>query len=276
MKHGLTKATLIKCIKELNDLKLLHIIQHTERNKTKYKIDYNNYNELLKIIKKETNKKARKNIDNKKQFQKVVLNLYNEYLKNNTTSSDKFNTTDKDLKEKELIRKRNKCSRHFLYENVSDNNKPNNVNFYNNGKFIETITYRYIPMLFKEIEDKEEIHNYFSGKYYADYDTLNTLEYFLMKYKERYGEYHPKISLEKIISITKQIRDLLDNNNIAYEDLDYTTFIEIINEYFNTKNTTKSRELTLYLFLSQNEYGLYMWINTLYIRLYGAQEANMS
>ena len=44
---------------------------------------------------------------------------------------------------------------------------------------------------------------------------------------------------------------------------------EIINEYFNTKNVSKSRELTLYLFLSKDKYGLYSWINTIYTRLYG-------
>ena len=94
MKHGLTKATLIKCINELKKLKLLHVIQHTERNKTKYKIDYDNLNELQKIIKKSMDKKASKTLANKKQFQRVVINLYNEYLKNNTTSCDKFNTTE--------------------------------------------------------------------------------------------------------------------------------------------------------------------------------------
>jgi hypothetical protein len=93
-------------------------------------------------------KKASKTLANKKQFQRVVINLYNEYLKNNTTSSDKFNTTEKDLIEKDLKRKRNKCSKTFSTEN--DTPTIRTINYYNNKVFDESITYYYIPMLFKK------------------------------------------------------------------------------------------------------------------------------
>lgn len=47
---GLSKATLIKTIKELEKDKLLHTIKGTEGNKTKYLIDKYNYNKLMDII----------------------------------------------------------------------------------------------------------------------------------------------------------------------------------------------------------------------------------
>lgn len=264
MKHGLTKATLIKCINELKKLKLLHVIQHTERNKTKYKIDYDNLNELQKIIKKSMDKKASKTLANKKQFQRVVINLYNEYLKNNTTSSDKFNTTEKDLIEKDLKRKRNKCSKTFSTEN--DTPTIRTINYYNNKVFDESITYYYIPMLFKESENKDAINDFLCNTNHIHKEELNTLEYFLYKYHERYGEYHKKIDIVKLRELTQQINEVLEK---PYINNDTDIMTDIINEYFNTKNAIKSRELTLYLFLSKNKYGLYSWIDTIYTRLYG-------
>lgn len=253
---------MIKCINELKELKLLHVIHHTERNKTKYKIDYDNLNELQKIIKKSMDKKASKTLANKKQFQRVVINLYNEYLKNNTTSSDKFNTTEKDLIEKDLKRKRNKCSKTFSTENANSN--PHTVNYYSNNIFNESITYYYIPMLFKESENKQQIIDEIYKK--SNHDTLNVLEYFLSQYHARYGTYHKHIDVVKLRELTQQINDVLEKSYIN-NDTDIMT--EIINEYFNTKNVSKSRELTLYLFLSKDKYGLYSWINTIYTRLYG-------
>ena len=253
---------MIKCINELKELKLLHVIHHTERNKTKYKIDYDNLNELQKIIKKSMDKKASKTLANKKQFQRVVINLYNEYLKNNTTSSDKFNTTEKDLIEKDLKRKRNKCNKTFSTENANSN--PHTVNYYSNNIFNESITYYYIPMLFKESENKQQIINEIYKK--SNYDTLNVLEYFLSQYHARYGTYHKHIDVVKLRELTQQINEVLEKSYIN-NDTDIMT--EIINEYFNTKNVSKSRELTLYLFLNKDKYGLYSWINTIYTRLYG-------
>ena len=265
MKHGLTKATLIKCIKELNDLKLLHVIQHTERNKTKYKIDYDNLNELQKIIKKSIDKKSSKTLTNKKQFQRVVENLYNEYIKNNTTSSDKFNTTEKDLKEKDLKRKRNKCSKTFSTEN--DNNKPHTINYYKNNVFNESITYYYIPMLFKETENKQQIIDEIYKK--SNMETLNVLEDFLSKYHERYGTYHKPIDVNKLRELTQHLSNVLEMLERVDGD-DYIDVIsEIIDEYFNTKNNGRNRELTLQLFLSQDKYGLYSWVNIIHTRLYG-------
>lgn len=264
MKHGLTKATLIKCIKELNDLKLLHVIQHTERNKTKYKIDYDNLNELQKIIKKSIDKKSSKTLTNKKQFQRVVINLYNEHIKNNTTSSDKFNTTEKDLREKDLKRKKNKYSKTFSTEN--DNNKPYIINYYENNVFNESITYYYIPMLFKETENKQQIIDEVYKK--SNYDTLNILEYFLSKYYERYGTYHKHIDVIKLRELTQHLSNVL--KMLEREDGDdYIDVIsEIIDEYFKTKNNGRNRELTLQLFLSQDKYRLYSWVNTIHTRLY--------
>lgn len=266
MKHGLTKATLIKCINELKELKLLHVIHHTERNKTKYKIDYDNLNELQKIIKKSMDKKASKTLANKKQFQRVVINLYNEYLKNNTTSSDKFNTTEKDLIEKDLKRKRNKCNKTFSTENANSN--PHTVNYYSNNIFNESITYYYIPMLFKESENKQQIIDEIYKK--SNYDTLNVLEYFLSKYHERYGTYHKHIDVIKLRELTEHLNNVLKMIKTIHGDdyIDVTT--EIIDEYFNTKNNGRNRELTLQLFLSQDKkYGLYSWVNTIHTRLYG-------
>lgn len=265
MKHGLTKATLIKCIKELNELKLLHVIPHTERNKTKYKIDYDNLSELQKIIKKSIDKKSSKTLTNKKQFQRVVINLYNEYIKNNTTSSDKFNTTEKDLKEKDLKRKRNKYSKTFSTEN--DNNKPHTINYYKNNVFNESITYYHIPMLFKETENKQQIIDDIYKK--SNFGTLQTLEYFLSKYHERYGTYHKPIDVIKLRELIEHLNNALKTIESVDGDEYINVASEIIDEYFNTKNNNKSRELTLYLFLSQDKYGLYPWINTIHARIYG-------
>lgn len=265
MKHGLTKATLIKCIKELNDLKLLHVIQHTERNKTKYKIDYDNLNELQKIIKKSIDKKSSKTLTNKKQFQRVVINLYNEYIKNNTTSSDKFYTTEKDLKEKDLKRKRNKCSKTFSTENANSN--PQTIHFKSNNILITDKTFYYIPMLFKETENKQQIIDEIYKK--SNMETLNVLEYFLEKYHERYGTYHKHIDVIKLRELTQHLNNVLEMLERVDGD-DYIDVIsEIIDEYFNTKNNGRNRELTLQLFLSQDKYGLYSWVNIIHTRLYG-------
>lgn len=257
---------MIKCINELKKLKLLHVIQHTERNKTKYKIDYDNLNELQKIIKKSMDKKASKTLANKKQFQRVVENLYNEYLKNNTTSSDKFNTTEKDLIEKDLKRKRNKCSKTFSTEN--DNNKPHTINYYKNNVFNESITYYYIPMLFKETENKQQIIDEIYKK--LNFSTFQTLEHFLSKYHERYGTYHKYIDVIKLRELTEHLNNVLKMIKTIHGDdyIDVTN--EIIDEYFNTKNNGRNRELTLQLFLSQDKkYGLYSWVSTIHTRLYG-------
>jgi hypothetical protein len=66
--------------------------------------------------------------------------------------------------------------------------------------------------------------------------------------------------------LTQQINEVLEK---PYINNDTDIMTDIINEYFNTKNAIKSRELTLYLFLSKNKYGLYSWIDTIYTRLYG-------
>ena len=78
---GLTERTIIKCIEELEELKLLHVVKHTERNKTKYKIDYDNLAELQKIIKHCTDKTASKTLANRNQFKRVVQNMYYIYLR---------------------------------------------------------------------------------------------------------------------------------------------------------------------------------------------------
>lgn len=44
---------------------------------------------------------------------------------------------------------------------------------------------------------------------------------------------------------------------------------EIIDEYFNTKNNSRSRELTIHLFLSRDDDNTHTWIDTIYKRLYG-------
>ena len=262
-KHGLTKATLIKSIKELNELKLLHVIKNTERNKTKYKIDYDNLQELEKIIKKNINKKASKTLDLKKEFQRVVLKDYNEFIKNNTTSSNKFMTTEKDLIKKDLIRKRNKCSKTFLTENVT--NKPFTINFYINDELKQSVTYYYIPLLFKDIELLDELKEEIYKK--ADFTAFQIMEYFLSKYHERYGLYHQTLSIDKFKELENALIDVI---NKPYIDNDIDIMTEIIDEYFNTKNTNRKRDLTLQLFLSKDKHNvIYSWINTIFVRLYG-------
>ena len=264
-KHGLTKATLIKSIKELNELKLLHVIKNTERNKTKYKIDYDNLQELEKIIKKNINKKASKTLDLKKEFQRVVLKDYNEFIKNNTTSSNKFMTTEKDLIKKDLIRKRNKCSKTFLTENDNSNTKTLTLEFFIKNKATPTITYYYIPMLLKKNEEIETLKDKLFTE--EDFKAFQLIEYFLTKYYERYAEYHKTMTIDKFLELENHLIKAMSNQFID-NDIDIMT--EIIDEYFNTKNTKRKRDLTLQLFLSKDKHDLiYSWINTIFVRLYG-------
>lgn len=266
---GLSKQTLIKSLKELTDLKLIHIIRHTERNKTKYKIDYDNFNELQKIIKKVSNKKASKNLANKKEFQRVVLNLYNEYIKNDTISSDNFNTTDKDLIEKDLIRKRNKYNKTFSKENVCFID-PITINYSRDNVIKQSITYYYISMLFKDPVTRADIIDIITSN--ATKDTLDLLEYFMENFYNRYNKYHRCITLAQFKGILEHLNNAIDIVSDLDQEGYIETFKEIIDEYFKTQNKSRSRELTIHLFLAPGEDNSYPWIDTICKRLYSVYE----
>lgn len=251
---GISKATLIKCIKELEDMQLLHTIKNTERNKTKYKIDNKNYNELLKIIDTIDNKNVKKNSQNAKEVKKVVSNLYNQYLKNDTTNSTNFDTTDKDLKEIKNKNKKERSSKTFLRNAVD-------INYYENKVFIGNKTYHFIPYLFKDTdEEQSNIIKVLCKSKNVGMQEIDTLEYFLQNYYKRYGEYHKPTTDTKVIEILQTINNIYSNYHYIeqVEDMKY-----IIDEYFNTKN----KDLTIWLFISKSDNGLYSWINTIAKRL---------
>lgn len=259
---GLSKATLIKVIKELeNQDKLLHTIKGTEGNKTQYFIDEYSYKKLLECIDDIENKNIKKTKTNASSVKRDVLKLYYEWVNNNTTSSDNFNTTNKDLKEKKNRLKKDKTINRQLLSNCK--HKPITINYYDNNIFDESITYQFIPLLFKDEYNNEDIYDLLcnnSKNKNISKDEINTLEYFLKKYYQYYGTIHRQTTAPKI-------REILQN---LYQVLSYTLYSknikEIIDEYFNTPNT-KQRDLTIYLFLSKNDNGLYSWINKLAIRL---------
>ena len=244
---GLSKATIIKCINNLVDLQLLHKIPHTEKNKTKYKINKKNYLKLMDITDSIDNKNIKKNSFNAKKVKQDVSILYNEYLKNDTTNSDNFDTTNKDLLDKEKSKKR-------LSSKTSFNKDALPVHY---TKANEDVLYYYIPYLFK---DSVEINTiYETLRYISNKRAIDTLEYFLSKYYKRYNQHHQSTT-------TQNIKGILDNIVNAYNMLDYLDYEfmqDIIDEYFTTKN----RNLTIQLFLSKSDNGLYSWINTIAMRL---------
>ena len=256
---GLSKATLIKTIKELEKDKLLHTIKGTEGNKTKYLIDKYNYIKLMDIIDDLEIKSSKKNKQNASVLKKDVLNLYYEWCNNNTTSSDNFNTTNKDLKEKEKLKKI-KSSRQLL----ANNRTPITINFTNNGVLQESITYNFIPKFFKDEYTESDMYNILNKSSNVNYNEIQILEYFLKKYYKYYGIYHKQEKPPKIREILQLIHQASDKSFWNSEDI-YDIFKDIIDEYFNTPNT-KERDLTIYLFLSNKE-GYFSWIDTIANRL---------
>ena len=252
---GLTKQTIIKTIKKLNDLKLLHKRKHGERNKNYYLVDKNNYYKLKDFIDKLENNKIKKSGLNAKQLKKEVLNLYQEYIKNNTISSDNFNTTDKDLIKRDLKRRENKSNRQFL-ENCT--HKPITIDYSINDVFIDSETYYFIPLFFKDEYTDDDIFNFLIANKNGGLDEHKSLEYFLQEYFNYYGKLHRQDKPPKIREILQKIHNI----NIKLDNLDYDKgyIMDIIDEYFKTPNKL-DRDLTIYLFLSDN------WIPTLLNRL---------
>ena len=262
---GLSKATIIKSIKYLEDIKLLHKIPHTEGNKTKYSIDKYNYSNLLKIMDKIENTKAKKDIKSARVFKKDVLNLYQEFYKNNTTSSDNFNTTNKDLKNK-YRSKENKSSSQFLANCI---HQPITIDYFINDVYNESKTYQFIPLFFKDEYSTNEIYNTLNDNDNIGLLEHQILEYFLQSYYKKYGTIHRKEKPPKIREILQTIHNILydyldkigyDADNYNLDNVMYT----IIDEYFNTSNN--KRDLTIYLLLS-NDSGYYGWIDNLSKRL---------
>jgi hypothetical protein len=259
---GLSKATLIKVIKELETKdKLLHTIKGTEGNKTKYLVDGYNYKKLLEIIDTIETNSIKKNKINATSIKRDVLNLYYEWCNNNTTSSDNFNTTNKDLIEKKNKLKNIKSTTRQLLSNCK--HKPITINYYNSYVYDESITYQFIPLLFKdEYSDKDItdiLYNRDKVSNYINKNELDTLEYFLKRYYQYYGYMHKPTTAVKVREILQKIYQVLSKD--IYSDI----LDEIIDEYFNTPNT-KNRDLTIHLFLS-NDNGYYSWINKIAIRL---------
>lgn len=263
---GLSKATIIKTIKELEDLKLLHKIKGAEGNKTKYLIDKFNYNKLIDIINDLDIKNIKKNKHNASVLKKDVLNLYYEWCKNNTTSSDNFDTTNKDLIEKEYKNK-TKSIRHFLSENA---HQPITINYNENNIFKKSASYQFIPLLFKDEYTTDEIYETLNKTSNVYYDEIETLEYFLKSYYRYYGYPHKQLTAPKIREILQTIHNAL---NLSYIRDDKNVIKDIIDEYFNTPNK-KDRDLTIHLFLS-NKNGYYSWINQIAVRLTYASESDI-
>lgn len=227
---GISKSSVDKYIKELEDLKLLQVIRKTERNKNKYKINYDNYNKLISIIDEYENK-------NIKNLKKVVLNLYNEIVKNDTTSSNKNNTTNKDLINKELNKKRiNSKTSLFFNTNLTYKDKE----------------YKYLTRFLKNNNDI----NTYIDLLKNNIDVINILEYFLKSYYLKYYKYHIQVDLKKLKEIIENINDVL----LCYDD---ESLLYIIDEYFKVNG----RDLTIFLFLSKNEFDEFSWIDILNNRL---------
>lgn len=260
---GLSESTIRKCLKSLEqDYKLIHIIKGTERNKNKYLIDKFNYDKLKEIIEIIETKDIKKNKINATSIKQDVLNLYYEWCKNNTTSSDNFIITEKDLKEKEKKLKKSNSNRQLL---SNCKHQPITINYFNNGVYDESITYQFIPLLFKDEYTDKEIYNILCNNDNVSKNIhkkeIDTLEYFLTKYYQYYGTIHKPTTAPKV-------REILQNIYTAFpEYLNYSNdSYLIIDEYFNTPNI-KNRDLTIHLFLSKDENGYYSWINTIAIRL---------
>lgn len=264
---GISRATIIKSIKYLEDIKLLHKIPHTEGNKTKYAIDKYNYNTLLEIMDKIENTKAKKDSNSARAFKRDVLNLYQEYYKNNTTSSDNFNTTNKDLKKKET-KKNNNSNRQFLSNCI---HQPITINYSENDVFKESKTYQFIPLFFKDEYTDKDIYDTLNKSRGVNLLEHQVLEYFLQSYYKYYGKLHRQEKPPKIREILQTIHNVLYDylDKLGYDADTYnldSIMYEVIDEYFNTPNKY-DRDLTIYLLLS-NDNGFYGWINNIMKRLY--------
>lgn len=258
---GLSKATIIKSIKYLESLKLLHTIKGTEGNKTKYLIDKFNYNKLMDIINDIENPKTKKTKENAINIKRDVLNLYNEWYKNNTTSSDNFDTTNKDLIEKDK-NKKIKSSRQFLSNCI---HQPITINYYEDSILLDSVTYQFIPLYFKDSYKEDDIYKTLNNSHNVNYQEHQILEYFLKSYYKYYGYLHKQDTAPKIREILQTIHNIIIDY-LASLDLNYKTMYDVIDEYFNTPNT-KKRDLTLYLLLSKSENGVYSWIDTIITRI---------
>ena len=256
---GISKKTVLNGLDDLESLNLLHIIKHTEGNKNKYYIDKHNYNALLKIMDKVENTKVKKGRDSAKAFKKDVLILYQEYYKNNTKSSDNFNTTNKDLLERELKLKNNKYYRQFL---SNCTHKPITINYLENDILQDSKTYQFIPLFFKDEYSNDEIFNILSESSNTSLLEHQILEYFLASYYKYYGKIHKQEKAPKIREILQTIKYMVYD---YLNDYDNDIMFDVIDEYFNTPNKN-NRDLTIYLLLS-NDNGYYGWIDTLLKRL---------
>lgn len=258
---GLSKATLIKSIKYLEDIKLLHTIKGTKGNKTMYLVNKYNLNSLSKMIDDLETNNTKKNKLNATSIKRDVLNLYQEWYKNNTTSSDNFSTTNKDLKEKKNNIKNNKSSSRQLLSNCI--HQPITIDYLNDSVLYDSKTYQFIPLYFKDSYTVSDIYNVLNKSSNVNLNEHIILEYFLKRYFKYYGTLHKKANTPRVREILQTIHQVLE---IRYINNDVNYLIDIIDEYFNTTNS-KNRDLTIYLFLSKDDRGLYSWINTIAKRL---------
>lgn len=242
---GLSKSTIIKSLKELEQLNLIYKLSHAEGNKTRYKVNKVNTRELNKIIKKTNKNKFTKNSSSLNLIQQEVLKSYHEYLQNHTTSSTNFDTTNKELIKEN---KGNRLSKKDLVDSHFQQSKNDNDLFsFNNSIKIrledtnEIIEYYHIKSLFSKKVNIDTIKNIIST---TKLDTLNILEYFTSEYEERYNKPHPIIEINKLEDIIKDIEIIY--SNYAYYDIEI--IYEIIDQFFEIKN----KDLTLMLFTSKN------------------------
>lgn len=268
---GIPRQAVIKSIKNLEELRLIHKIKHTTGNKNVYKIDNDYLKLLLKQYDTEDTPNIKKNANSRKDLKKVVLKSYNEYLDNEPTSSIKFDTTNKDLIKKELIKKENNKKDNFLTKNSTfkDNQiKLNNAclkaySKYNLSAFItdrykESTFYKFLSRFIKEDYTEEDIIKIIEDKQIF---ILDHLEDFLQAYYNKYHRYHIQVNFSKFIEIVDAISDILFN--LESNDWDRCIFMDIIEEYFKSKN----RDLTIFLFISKDDLNNYNWIDTILNRL---------
>lgn len=228
---AISRATLIKIIKELEELRLLIKIPNGVQNKNYYQIYQKNYDALLKIIKKQINKKDLKNKKTRNKFKEDVLNLYQEYLKNDITSSINFDTTKKDLINK-IINEKIIRSKDIIITN--DENKQE---FIFKGK-----QFNHIKDLFSSSLSDEEIKDIIKDYTLQDISILN---YFAYMYKRVRGKNHPRItSKEKLATIISDLQQIMWL--YGYDD------IQVLGDAINEFLTINDKDPTLYLFTSYN------------------------
>lgn len=215
----ISRQTLIKIIKDLEDLQLVKKKSHQQKNKNYYYISKRNYDFLISIIDDELKEKRKKNKSTKDEIKEKVIQNYISSMKIDTISSvknDTLSSTKNDTTNKDLIEIKNK-EKKIKSKDIKT--------YFNDLPYIKTI-------FSKRISENElylELSKY-------DIKLVSTINYFIYEYKKVMRKDHKLISNFNVLDKLMEAIDTIYRNDdfciyndvgIMQDTIDY--FIQLPN-----------------------------------------------